>query len=264
MRGEHQEAIPQAKEARLVVYKAGRAQTEEPNEEGPQDKPSVQTPEKKQILDQRQQDGQLQIQQKQTTQLIISRKEVEYRIELGLTRGTSTVVSKLREASTLLKKPEADAAFDICKKLDFHSIRSKLVEFHKNRRAEIEDPQKMDRVPSTCDLRDPDDIYDALRVTHGQTKIAKIYRAYGQMRLVSSVRRLTSVGESKKKYTEVLDELAHKKAGKVSKGERKSKMKSYKDEYQGGVKWRNVSHWFGGKAVVMVFVVAGQSCQTFF
>ena len=138
------------------------------------------------------------------------------------------------------------------------------MKFHRNRRAEIDDPQKLDRMPSTCDLQDPDDIYDALRITHAHTAVAKIYRAYGQMRLFDTVNAEaekqveTENGKVLETYIWHLELLATRKAGNVSDDERKAKVKSYKAEYHSGAKWTQIAKWFGGKGVIMVFILAGQ------
>lgn len=168
----------------------------------------------------------------------ISEAELDYAIEIGLIRGDAKILSKLRETSPILQNPEAASIFELCQKLDFHRVHSALVRFHQNRLAEIEDPQKLDRIPSTCDLKDPDDIYDALRITHAHTAVAKIYRAYGQMRLFDTVnaeaeKQVTTDKNGKKLETYIwhLEILAIRKAGNVSDDERKAKIKSYKTEY---------------------------------
>lgn len=117
----------------------------------------------------------------------ISQAELDYAFEVGLTRGDAGILFKLQEAHPVLQEPEVARVFELCQKLDFDRVHSALVNFLQNRLAEREDPQKLDRVPSTCDLKDPDAIYDALRITHAHTAVAKIYRAYGQMRLFETV-----------------------------------------------------------------------------
>lgn len=196
------------------------------------------------------------------SQAAIDREVVEYELELGLTRGDTTVVSWLRARSPMLITSQADFAFDMCTKLDFDVVLSALIEFHKNRRAEMRSPQEWGLVPSTCEMTNPDDIYNALRVTHGHTTIAKIYRAYGQMKLFNSINN-EALRRNSTTYTKVLDEHALKNAGKVSAGEKKVKIGNYRDEYYGGCKWQGVASWFGGVGVVMVFIIAGKSLTLF-
>ncbi|KAG7007490.1 hypothetical protein G7Y79_00009g025990 [Physcia stellaris] len=194
----------------------------------------------------------------------ISKAELNYSIEVGLIRGDAKILSKFRETFPIMQNPESASVFELCQKLDFGRVQSALVRFHQNRLAEIEDPQKLDRMPSTCDLKDPDDIYDALRITHAHTAVAKIYRAYGQMRLFDTVnteaeKQIATDKDGKKleSYTWHLEILATRKAGNVSDDERKAKIKSYKAEYHSGCKWNQVAKWFGGQGVIMVFILAG-------
>ena len=198
--------------------------------------------------------------------LHISLAQTYYMIERGLTNGDTEIVSKLRNNSPILRKPEVDIVFDLCQKFDSNCVRFELVQYLQNRFAEIGTVKKTDRVPSTCDLDHPDEIYDALCITQAHSSGAKIFRAYGQMRLFDKVNKLAQEDQAaagaglvkeEKLFLWHLERLAIRKAGNVSDSEKKAKIQNYKDEYHGGRKWTDVSKWFGGKGVVIVFVVAG-------
>lgn len=201
--------------------------------------------------------------------LQISKAEVDYKIETGLTRGDTNVIAKLRESTASLRIPDAGFVFELCQKLDFDRVQTALVKFHRNRRTEIGDNKKMDRIPSMCELKDPDAIYDALRITNAHTWVAKIHRAYGQMKLFDAInekadKEVVHKPEGREVMTYIwhLEELARRKAGNVSDDEKRAKIQNYKDEYHGGSKWAQVAKWFGGKSVVMVFIVAGRSSSS--
>ncbi|KAL8787543.1 MAG: hypothetical protein Q9195_007715 [Heterodermia aff. obscurata] len=58
-----------------------------------------------------------------------------------------------------------------------------------------------------------------------------------------------------------LENRARRKAGDVSDDEKKYIIQSYKNEYYAGSKWTDVCKWFGGKGIVLVFVVADIGSQ---
>ena len=200
----------------------------------------------------------------------ISQAEIDYEIERGLTNGIFEIISKLRTHSTILRKPEASTVFELCRKLDFAPSRFALVKYLKNRRAKVGTEKKTDRMASTCDLVDPDDIYDALSITRAHTHAAKIIRAYGQMQLFDSINKeaekqaATEVAVAKEKlYLWHLENRAMRKAGHVSDDEKKAIIQNYRNEYLGGSKWTDVCKWLGGTGVVLVFVVAGSLAPPF-
>ena len=194
----------------------------------------------------------------------MSKTKTPYEIECALTNGKWEIISKLRINSIILNKPEAIIAFIICRKLDFVLNRFALVKYFKNCRAKIGTDKITDCVPSTYDLIDPDDIYDALSITQAHSHAAKIKRAYGQMRLFESVNKeaeeqvASGVDVPKYKlYLWHLEKRAIGKAGNVSDDEKKAIIQSYRNEYLAGSKWTDVCKWFGGTGVVLVFVLAG-------
>lgn len=198
------------------------------------------------------------------TNFSIRPAETYYEIERGLTNGDPSTISKLRNNSPILSRPETDTIFDLCQKLDFVPVQFKLVKYLEDRRAEIGTEKKTDPIPSTRDLAHPDEIYDVLCVGQAHTDTAKIRRAYDQMNLFDKVNQLarTDVAarehvKEDKLYIWHLENLATRKAGNVSADKKKIITENYKNQYHAGGKWTEVSTWFGGKGIVMVFVLAG-------
>lgn len=120
---------------------------------------------------------------------------------------------------------------------------------------------------SACDLSNPDEIYSVLQTIHGIYKDAKICRAYTQMKLFDSVNKQQELfgskfrkgkGRSMSDHGVILEELAAKKAGKVSQTELESIENRYDRDYHAGRKWNDVVKWFGGPGIVLVFVTRGK------
>ena len=198
------------------------------------------------------------------TSIEIRPAEIHYEIERGLTNSDPSTISKLRTNSTILSRPETDTIFDLCQKLDFVPVQFKLVKYLEDRRAEIGTDKKTDPLPSTCDLAHPDEIYDVLCVGQAHTDTAKIRRAYDQMNLFDKVNQLARTDVAAKEHVKEeklyiwhLENLAARKAGNVSLDKKKIIVENYKNQYHAGGKWTEVSKWFGGKGIVMVFVLAG-------
>ena len=114
------------------------------------------------------------------------------------------------------------------------------------------------------DTSDPSKILDALEDVMRNTIDNKIHRAYGQTVLFSSVNaqvargyRSTATGH-RSDHCALLEELAHKRAGSVSKRELEQMVSKYLNEYYAGQKWSAIIDWFGGGGIVLIFVIAGK------
>ena len=59
-------------------------------------------------------------------------------------------------------------------------------------------------------------------------------------------------------HTAILEELARRNAGLVSKSEIDKMIQSYLNEYYAGQRWLAIVDWFGGSGIVLVFVIMGK------
>ena len=183
-------------------------------------------------------------------------EQIENKIEVGLTLPRPEIISWLRINSEVLARKEADVAFDMCQKLDVDVLLPDLIQFLKDRQAEKENPQLWGCEPSTFDTNDPDKMFRGLGKVIGHGKTIKIYRAYGQMKLFSLIdQQARSRGLTSHKL--ILNEYHQQTNSQVSAKRKTAKKRTFHDEYTGGAKWHAVASWFGGPAIVMVFIVAG-------
>ena len=146
--------------------------------------------------------------------------------------------------------------------LEFFRTKREL-EHHLESREKIPGENLQARI--TWNTSNPSKILDALEDVIRNTIDNKIHRAYGQTLLFSSVNaqvakgyRSTATGHRRSDHCALLKELAHKRAGSVSKRELEQMVSKYLNEYYAGQKWSAIIDWFGGGGIVLIFVIAGK------
>ena len=205
-----------------------------------------------------------------------------YEIELGLVRGEEKIKEYIMKECFPLgdnyrsnnkwfsKKDDLRELFPICRKLPFRIVKDKLLRELESR---IVVPGQKTVIPSTADLFNPSDIFDALQSIKMTTINAKVNRAYGQMRLYKSVQGKIigggyvpdpAVKHGLTAHKSILAEMACRWAGNVSKKERTDWINSFEYEYDAGKKWLDVAEWFGGEGIVLIFATAGMWTQDIF
>ena len=189
----------------------------------------------------------------------INQTETHYEIERDFINDNFEIIFKLRVHSIILCKFEAFSVIALCRKLDFVLNRFVLVKYLKNRRVKIDTNKKTHCVSFTCDLIDSNDIYDALSITQAHTHVAKIKRAYEQMRLFDFVNKkdeeqtVIEINVTKKKlYFWHFEKRVIRKANNVVSDEKKIIIQNYKNEYLNESKWTNVCKWFKRKKNVLI------------
>ena len=198
----------------------------------------------------------------------------EFEIESGLIWGVPSVVDfvtiqllKLEPSMTRVNfniDGEISLVWNVVPLLDFFKIGHELYQ-HLDSREKVSDDVLQAR--TNWNTSDPSEIFDALEKVKRSTIDNKIHRAYGQMLLFSAVndevaKGLTTTASTvhghRSDHKALLEELARKKAGAVSKRERDQIISSYLYEYQAGQKWLAVIDWFGGSGIILIFVIAGK------
>ena len=199
-----------------------------------------------------------------------------YEVEKGLVRGLEKIRNYvMREClcfsgSCRIKNPakELRKLFPMFQKLPFEIVKDKLLVELGSR---IMVPGQKTAISSTVDLFNPSDILDALQCIKMTTINAKVNRAYGQMRLFKSVQGKINGGyvpdnaltHGVAAHTSILAKMACRSAGNVSEKERNERRHSFDYEYDVGKKWVDVTKWFGGEGIVLIFVAAGEWNQSF-
>ena len=192
-------------------------------------------------------------------------------IEMGLPLRSAPIEAYVTAQCVKLKplttRPNFDVHDEIAKVLDqsrsleFYKSKHDLCQFLQNR---VKMPGRKSQSHTTWNVSSPDEILDTLETVKTNTWDAKIHRAYGQTMLFSSVNIQVEIGHKSTvtgrmfDHTAILEELARKKAGCVSKDEVDHMISSYKDEYYAGKKWLAVMDWFSGSGIVLVFVTSGK------
>lgn len=200
----------------------------------------------------------------------------KYQVECGLTMGVPSIISHVT-ASLLALKPSMtrthskihDEITKILKMLPFleaYKAQRELLKYLSER-----EEQSGENLPARIDwnVSNPSEILDALENVKKNSSDNKIHRAYGQMKLFSSVRGQVAQGYKstitghRSDHTAILKELARKRSGSLSKPETDQMIKDNLDEYNAGQKWSAVVDWFGGSGIVLVFVTAGSQYSLF-
>lgn len=192
-------------------------------------------------------------------------------IESGLTMKTPAIEAFVSAECIKLKLPgirqgfkireEIDQILKTVRHLEFYTTRGNLAQYLENR--EKMPGKKLQALP-ICDMSNLGGILDALQTVKTNTADNKIHRAYGQKLLYNSVNNNVDKGYKSTvtgrvfTQTAILEELALKKAGPVSKREKHQMISAYLNEYHAGRKWSAVFDSFGGSGMVLVFVIAGK------
>ena len=195
-----------------------------------------------------------------------------YEIEFGLSSGSLIMENYVKTSLLALAPSTTRPSFDIHDEIDKTWRIIRLLDFYKTRRELYQHLENREKMPcgklqarTTWDSSDPSEILDTLENVKRNTTDNKIHRAYGQTMLVQSVNAQVAQGYKstvtghRSDHTSLLEELARKKAGPVSKTEADQTIASYFYEYYAGRRWLGVIDWFGGDGIVLVFVIAGKS-----
>ena len=199
-----------------------------------------------------------------------------YEVELGLVRGEERIKEYVMgeclpfsENELSSSKDELRALFLTCRKFPFSIVKSRLLRELESR---IVVPGQRTAIPSTAEMSKPSEILDALQSIKMTTINAKVHRAYGQMRLYNSVQGKIggayvldkSLEHGVAPHRSILGQMAWRLAGKVSEKEQTERKNSYYYEYDAGKKWLEVTKWFGGEGIVLIFATAGVWHQNLF
>ena len=185
-------------------------------------------------------------------------------------RKNPAIEAYVRDALRNLK-PTNRPCFDVDGEMTEILMVTSFLEFFRTRRELQHHLESREKMPSEklqarvlWDTSDPSKILDALEDVMRSTIDNKIHRAYGQTVLFSSVNaqvargyRSTATGH-RSDHCALLEELAHKRAGSVSKRELEQMVSKYLNEYYAGQKWSAIIDWFGGGGIVLIFVIAGK------
>ena len=175
---------------------------------------------------------------------------------------------------------DIDAILVVCQKLNFDTIKYKLLEFA-DRRQKI--PGSRARVTDLADAAEPFAIFNAIQVSAANEVDAKLHRIYGQLRLVKSVDAKVAqlIQEAKgegRTYGDVvggngqlikpnhlfLGEMAYAMCEEETQ-EVQLKMKGkMKREYAHGKQWVKMMRDMGGEGVIWVFIFACMLRLVFF
>ena len=196
-----------------------------------------------------------------------------YEVEKGLVRGVEKIRKYVVRECLSFKEDygakkwynpakELRNLFPVFQKLPFEIVKDKLLVELGSR---IMVPGQKTAIASTVDLVNPSDILDALQCIKMTTINAKVNRAYGQMRLFNSVQSKINGGfvpddaltHGVASHTSILAKMAYSSAGNVSEKERSERRNSFDYEYDAGKKWVDVTKWFGGEGIVLIFLTAG-------
>ncbi|KAL8959711.1 MAG: hypothetical protein Q9183_005592 [Haloplaca sp. 2 TL-2023] len=165
---------------------------------------------------------------------------------------------------------DIEAILVVCQKLNFDTIKYKLLEFA-DRRQKI--PGSRARVTDLADAAEPFAIFNAIQVSAANEVDAKLHRIYGQLRLVKSVdakvtQLIQEAKEEGRTYGDVvggngqlikpnhlfLGEMAYAMCEEETQ-EVQLKMKGkMKREYAHGKQWVKMMRDMGGEGLVWVFI----------
>ena len=195
----------------------------------------------------------------------------KYQIEMGLAMMTPAIEAFVTDLCLTLKPSATRPHFDIHDEIAKMLKTLRFLEFYKTKRELDQYLENREKMPgkkvqarAAWDMSNPSGILDTLQIVKSNTADNKIHRAYGQTMLFSSVNNLAARGYKSDVFgslfepSPILEDLARKKAGPVSKAEIDVMISSYKHEYHAGQKWSAVVDWFGGSGVVLIFVTAGE------
>ncbi len=195
----------------------------------------------------------------------------DYEIESGLSCGLSNIIAFVKACLLDLKPStirtnsnihdEIENVWIIILLLDFFQVKRELYA-HLESRGKV--PRDQLQIRTDWNTTDLGKILDALKNVKRSTIDNKIHRAYGQILLVWSVDAKVARGYKstvtghRTGHMAILEEVAHEKAGSISKRELGQLISDYIYEYHAGQKWLAIIEWFGGSGIVLVFVIAGK------
>ena len=198
-------------------------------------------------------------------------KRTKHDVEFRLTTGEATIQDKVTAILLTIKpsgtRPHCSVRDEVAKVLQMltlleaRMVKSELVEYLENR---AKMPGDKLQIRTQWNISEPNKILDELHTVKRNTMDNKIHRVYGQTMLFSSVNALVAKGYKATvtgrmwDHTAILEELARKKAGCVSKKEVEQTISSYLFEYYAGQKWSAVINWFRGSGIALLFVTAGE------
>ena len=162
------------------------------------------------------------------------------------------------QETAMYKADGFNRILECCSLLEFNQIKYKLLEFFTNR---LEHPGCQATTPSMWDSGDLHVLIDSIGYFDQVIRDAKIHKAFIQIRFYLLVRPDVSIFimcNGKDNWKEVLNGLADSKSGEVSKNEKAERRRKYLNAYNAGEHWWDISRWFGGPAVIFLFVCAGK------
>lgn len=186
-----------------------------------------------------------------------------YEQEVGISKGSPAVVEphveiclqKFQDAGTSKKAKEHLAAvvFGRCEQLDFATTRFSLWRFLCTRKEALRGAIE---VRACSKLEDVVQALDTLQSLDDCNFDLRIRQIFTQMRLYTLVQE--AIKSTSVTHVVYLERLAKQKAV-AHEGERETlrREKKYIAWYATGKRWHDISSWFGGDAIVLVFVLAG-------
>ena len=181
-----------------------------------------------------------------------------YQVELSITNGLSDYTDEIKQHCMTLasgirnennRQEKFTAIIHNCALLGFDRVKARLLEFLENR---LRKPGNR-AIPATWEMTDAGHVFDALQTIRDRSEDSMIHQAYGQMKFFSLIEEQSTV---KAPYRVVLNGLAQKQAG--SDKELEQWKDRYFRQYTSGRRWLEVSEWFEGTGVALIFVIAGE------
>ena len=196
-----------------------------------------------------------------------SREPADISVELGLARRNPKTEATMTE-KFLARFPHRrvpsnlslERILKVCSKLDYIMVKIKLVNYLEHRL--YESGTQDSAIPVTTGLNDPHGIFDNIGKIKKHTKHGKIHVTYNRIMFFDSVQaeNQRTPGAS---LAQTLDRLASEKATGVTKELKEELILEYKEEYHKGRRWTDVTKWFGGLGIAIVFIIAGRNYGPF-
>ena len=172
-----------------------------------------------------------------------------YEIEFGLTHGTRHIHSMfVTKFATIPHSDSKDGSriFDICEQFKFDQVSASLIKFFRT-------PTKTSAIPLACKTHKPSQILCILRKIDRFVQEPKIYRAFAQIMLFTTID--AKVKERHSDHIKVIDELAMEDVGSEFSEVLTAKVTEYRTDYHWGRKWLELSEYYGGTAIVFIITV---------
>ncbi|KAL8702518.1 MAG: hypothetical protein Q9201_004308 [Fulgogasparrea decipioides] len=158
-------------------------------------------------------------------------------------------------------------ALDLCPKLNFDTIKYKLLEFADRRQKK---PGTKARIIDLEDNAEPMAIFNAIQMSAANETDAKLHRVYGQMRLVKSIDAQVAAIKDPEAHAALpdakdprpsgffLSELAYNMCEDEPEEIRRKTKGKLKREYAAGKQWMKMVKDCGGEGMIFVFIFAGK------